>query len=387
MQGSISWWQRSLLAIGMVSILSGCAIFSDGSKINPPTPLEEFEAHVTLDPLWDAKIGRGNGKDYIQIVPAITGQAIFAAEARGRVVSMDRRNGNQIWKTDIGSDITGGVGAGEGLVLVGTNDGEVVVLSASDGSELWRRQLSSEVLAPPQVNSDIVLVQTMDDNLHALSPGSGEPLWVYDNSVPVLTLRGTSRPVLLEDLVIAGFANGKLLALDAKTGQQLWEYRVGIPTGDSELERMVDVDGDLAVADRTVFAASYQGRVAAVDVNSGVIRWDREVSSYLGMSVGGEYLYVANDEGHLMALDRQTSNRVWKQESLAYRQPTTPVALGPLVVVGDAQGYLHLLLSNTGTVVGRTRIDSSGIRSRPVVLGDTIYVMSNKGRLTAYQLN
>lgn len=387
MQNSTSWWQRSLLAAGMALVVSGCSIFSDGSKVNPPTPLEDFEAHVRLDVLWDTRVGRGNGDDYIQLVPAITGQAIFAAEARGRVIAMDRRSGERIWKTDIDSQVTGGVGAGLGLVLLGTEDGEVVALSATDGSETWRRQLSSEVLTPPQINAGIVLVQSMDDNLHALNPETGEILWVYDNSVPVLTLRGTSRPLLLDDLVVAGFANGKLLALDAKNGQQLWEYRVGIPTGDSELERMVDVDGDLAYADRTVFAASYQGRVAAVDVNSGVTRWDREVSSYLGMSVGGENLYVVDDAGYLMALDRQTSNRIWKQEGLAYRQLTMPVALGPLVVVGDAEGYLHLLLSNTGTVVGRTRIDSSGIRSRPIVRGDTVYVMSNKGRLTAYQLN
>lgn len=387
MRSSITWWQRSLLAVSVAMLVSACSIFSDGSKVNPPTPLEDFEQHVSLDVLWDTRVGRGNGDDYIQIVPAITGQAIFAAEARGRVVAMDRRNGERIWKTDIGSEITGGVGAGFGLVLLGTEDGEVVALSATDGSETWRRQLTSEVLAPPQINQSIVLVQSMDDNLHALNPESGEIVWVYDNSVPVLTLRGTSRPLLLEDLVIAGFANGKLLALDAENGQQLWEYRVGIPTGDSELERMVDVDGDLAYADRTVFAASYQGRVAAVDANSGVTRWDREVSSYLGMSIGGDYLYVADDAGYLMALDRQTSNRVWKQEGLAYRQPTMPVALGPLVIVGDAEGFLHLLLSNTGTVVGRTRIDSSGIRSRPIVRGDTVYVMSNKGRLAAYQLN
>lgn len=370
-----------------VLFLPACSLFGDKEPLLEPAELTDINPQVALEELWSTRIGSGNGEKYTQLAPVASGDNLFAADVRGRVVAVNRHNGDDLWEVDVEANLTGGVGAGYGLVLVGSEEGEVIALSAADGSQRWRSTVSSEVLAAPQVNGQVVLVQSTDDNLHALDPETGERRWTYDNTVPVLTLRGTSRPLLGDNLVVAGFANGKLVGLNAANGQLVWEYRVGIPTGDSELERIVDIDGELAAAGDTVYAASYQGRVSAVDAQTGVSRWDRDTSSHRGVGVDEEQVYLVDADGQLHALNRYSSQPVWQQDGLKHRGLTTPVVIGSSVVVGDFEGYLHLLAVGSGDFVGRVQLDSSGIRSRPLVLGDTLYVMSNGGRLAALRLN
>ncbi len=380
-------WRTWLALAAGVLLLPACSLFGGKEPLLEPAELNDINRVVALEELWSTRVGSGNGKKYTQLVPVVSDDNLYAADVKGRVIAVNRHNGDYLWEVDVEASLSGGVGAGYGLVLVGTEEGEVIALGAGDGSQRWRATVSSEVLVAPQTNGRVVLVQSTDDNLHALDPETGERRWTYDSTVPVLTLRGTSRPLVGESLVVAGFANGKLVGLNADTGQPVWEYRVGIPTGDSELERIVDIDGELAASGDTVYAASYQGRVSAVDAETGVSRWDRDTSSYRGVGVDDEQVYLVDADGHLQALNRYSSQPVWQQEGLKHRGPTTPVVIGSSVVVGDFEGYLHLLAVSSGDFVGRVQLDASGIRSRPLVMGDTLYVMSNGGRLAALRVN
>jgi outer membrane protein assembly factor BamB len=272
------------------------------------------------------------------------------------------------------------------MVLFGTRDARVFALSQQDGSRLWDAGVSSEVQSPPRTNGQIVAVQTVDGKLIALEATSGEQRWIYENSVPPLTLRGTSSPAMNGNLVMAGFSNGMLAAVDAGSGLLQWEQRVAIPQGRYDLERVIDIDGELLLNGSVVYAASYQGNVLGLDTRSGQVVWGEEASSYLGLATGLGNVYYVNDVSHVLALGRNDVSRVWENDALRLRQLTAPATTGNYVVAGDYEGYVHVISQIDGTMAGRTRVDRDGIRAPIIALGGELYVYGNSGRLRALQI-
>ena len=373
------WKTAALLTLAVLA--AGCS--SNDTKEPEPAELTKFEAEVELQKQWSRSIGEGQGETYNLLVPAVYGEQIYAADVEGLVVSVDRLTGKVNWKTDLEVPVSGAVGAGYGLVLVGTLRGEVIALDVASGEERWRSRVSSEVLAAPAVNGDIVLVQTQDDRLIALEIDTGAQRWSYEGSPAVLTLRGTGAPVLTNQLAIAGLSNGKVIALDTRRGLPVWEQRVAIPQGRSELERVVDIDGGLLLSGGTLYVATYQGRAAALDVESGRIQWQRDASTYSGVALGYGSVYLSLASGTVEGVDERSTTALWSNDALARRQLSAPAVFSSYVVVGDREGYLHLVSQVDGRFVARERIDSSGLRARPVVEGDWLYVFSNDGKLVA----
>jgi len=360
---------------------AGCS--SNSSKEPEPAELVKFDAEIQLDKVWSRSIGDGQGDTYKLLVPAVYGEQIYAADVDGLVVSMDRTTGKVNWKQDLDVSISGAVGAGYGLVLVGTLSGDVIALDVSTGEERWRSKVSSEVLSAPAINGDIVLVQTQDDRLIALEMDTGAQRWSYESAPAVLTLRGTGAPLLTNQLAIAGLSTGKVIALDTRRGLPVWEQRVAIPQGRSELERVVDIDGGLLLSGGTLYVGTYQGRAAALDVESGRVLWQRDASTYSGVALGYGSVYLSLADGTVESVDERSTTALWRNESLARRQLSAPAVFSSYVVVGDKEGYIHLLSQVDGRFVARERIDSNGVRARPVVDGDWLYVYGNGGKLVA----
>lgn len=374
---------RSKIAAWLVLslLVAGCS--SNDSKEPEPAELKKFPAEVSLDKRWSRSVGDGQGETYNQLVPAVYGDQIYVADVEGEVMSLDRFSGKVIWKKDLDTQVSGAVGAGFGLVLVGTLKGDVIALDVSDGAEKWRSRVRSEVLAPPAINGDIVLVQTQDDRLVALEMDTGAQRWSYESSPAVLTLRGTSAPLLTNQLAVAGLSSGKVVALDTRRGLPVWEQRVAIPQGRSELERIVDIDGDLLLSGGTLYVVTYQGRVAALDLQSGRILWQRDASSYNAVAQGYGSIYLSLASGTVEGIDERSTTVLWSNEDLARRKLSSPAVFSSYVAVGDLEGYLHLLSQVDGRFVARERIDSAGLRARPVVEGDWLYVFGNDGKLVA----
>ncbi|WP_312358183.1 outer membrane protein assembly factor BamB [Stutzerimonas balearica] len=369
----------ALLAVAVFA--AGCS--SNSSKEPEPAELVKFDAEIQLDKVWSRSIGDGQGDTYNLLVPAVYGEQIYAADVDGLVVSMDRTTGKVNWKQDLDVSISGAVGAGYGLVLVGTLSGDVIALDVSTGEERWRSKVSSEVLSAPAINGDIVLVQTQDDRLIALEMDTGAQRWSYESAPAVLTLRGTGAPLLTNQLAIAGLSTGKVIALDTRRGLPVWEQRVAIPQGRSELERVVDIDGGLLLSGGTLYVGTYQGRAAALDVESGRVLWQRDASTYSGVALGYGSVYLSLADGTVESVDERSTTALWRNESLARRQLSAPAVFSSYVVVGDKEGYIHLLSQVDGRFVARERIDSNGVRARPVVDGDWLYVYGNGGKLVA----
>ena len=386
---------RVLNILFVFSSLSACANFSwnpldwfgGDEEVNPPVELETIQAEVSLQTEWSVSIGNGQGSNYTEITPVIDGDVIFAASEDGDIAAIGASSGDIHWLTRLRTVITGGVGAGSGLVMVGTQQAEIVVLDHITGDELWRTSVSSEVLSPPQTNGDVVVAQTVDGKLLALDIEDGNQRWIYETNLPALTLRGTSRPVITSSgAVIAGFSNGTLVAVSAADGIWRWEERVAVPEGQYDIDRVIDVDGDLLLDGNRILASSYQGNLMAFDVASGRIVWGMEASSYHGLDRGFGNIYYCSDRSHIVAVRDNSNDIVWENENLAYRAITAPTAINNYVAVGDFEGYLHLLSQIDGRIVGRTRIDNDGVRSNLLVKDGWLYAYGNSGRLTALSL-
>jgi len=377
-----------VIGAALVVALGGCSAISDYVKggtenLDPPTPLEDFQPSTNIQVLWKRSVGSGADDAYLKLTPATDGESIFAAERAGTVRAFVATSGAPLWQTDTEAWVAGGPGVGSKHVLVGTSDGEVIALDRANGAIAWRVRVSSEVLSPPVEDADVVVARTTDGKLFGLAVGDGKQLWVYDRTVPVLTLRGTSTPALSSGAVIAGFDSGRMVALDIRNGQQIWEAAVASPSGRSELERMVDIDADPVIADGVIYVASFQGRVSALDLYSGNVLWRRDMSSYAGIAVDGRHLYVSDAEGQVWALERSGSASLWRQDKLRARAISAPAVVDRYVVVGDLEGYVHWLDRDDGAFGARVQVDGGAIVARPLVVGENIYVYSSRGTLTA----
>jgi len=386
--------KQPLAVVLLALMLGGCSTLSKwGSSIlggtdnaEPPAELTDIENPIKLKKLWDTSIGVGYDKQFINLMPFVSEGQLYIADRDGRVASLDARTGKKNWLVKTKKPISGGPGVGSGLVFFGTSDAELVALSIEDGSEVWTAEVSSEVLSIPQVDIDKVIVQASDGSVVALSVDTGEQLWIHDRSVPVLSLRGTSTPAIEQGLVIAGFANGKLVGLSAEQGFPVWEASIAIPQGRSEIDRLVDIDGDPVVVGGVVYVTTYQGHIAVIEASTGNQGWQRDMSSHVGLGVDFSQVYVTDDVSNVWAMSRQSGASEWKQDALANRKLTAPVPFEDYVAVGDFEGYVHLLSRYDGSLVGRFKVDSKGIQKKPLSRAGVLYVYGNSGNLAAYVL-
>ncbi|WP_097461730.1 outer membrane protein assembly factor BamB [Mangrovitalea sediminis] len=366
-----------------LTALSGC---SSDETFEQPTPLTDIKAKVELKSVWDESIGNGDSGQLLFLKPYITDKEVFAVSADGELEALTADKGDEIWDRDLDTKIIAGVGADDNQLYVVTESGQLLALSRKDGKEVWRRDLPDEVLAAPQSNGDSVVVQTIDGKVLSYAAKEGKKRWEYDSVVPVLSFRGTAQPYVTGDTVLAALANGDLVALDANNGTVLWQYTVGVPNGRTELERLVDIDGAPLVKDGKIYVVGYQGKVAELALQTGQELWSQKASSLESPELGLGNLYLSTADGRVEAYNLYSKAKVWTQSKLKYRQLTAPVTSGSYILVGDFEGYLHILSQLDGSIVGRKEVDDDGLRVSVIPKNGLIYVYGNGGELVAYRL-
>jgi outer membrane protein assembly factor BamB len=382
MSNAMRW--KTLAVLTLASIVVGCS--SSKEQELEPAPLPDFTEKASLQQEWSRSVGDGQGEFYNKLIPAIEGNRIFASDLHGEVMAIDRLTGDKIWEKDLKHQVSGAISVNGSLVFVGTLKGKVVALDANTGELVWSAKVPSEVLAPPISNGNVVVVQTQDDRVIGLDADTGKRLWISDNTPAVLTLRGTSAPLVTDTLAIAALSTGKVIALDVQNGAPVWQQKVTLPKGRSELERIVDIDGGLLLDSGVIYVVTYQGRLAGLDAESGQIIWQRDASSYVGLGEGLGSVYVSLASGVMESVDLNSASAMWSNEQLLRRQLTAPVVISNYVAVGDFEGYVHLLSQADGQYVGREKVDSDGLRVRPLVVDNWIYVFANGGDLVAYTI-
>jgi len=366
--------RRYLVLILVALFITACA---DEDNLNQPAELVPFASKYYLDVSWHASTGAGVNEQYVFLQPLILKNDVITASRNGLIKIFSREVGEVKSELEIEATISAGVGGDENIWLLATRDAYVIAIDGKKRRELWRTRVPSEVLARPLIQSDAVIVRTVDGKILSLNLDDGKIRWQYQRAIPDLTLRGSSEPVIARDKIFAGLADGRLIAISSKNGEVLWDIALAIPKGRSEIQRLIDIDGDAELYGRVLYASSFQGRVAAIDVERGQFLWARDFSTHTGVVLDDKTLFSSDDNGHVWALDRLNGATIWKQEKLEYRNLTRPTIVGDYIAVGDFEGYVHLLSRYDGHFVARYQLGqfdhvgwqlATGIVVPPIVL-------------------
>ena len=398
--------KRALILLILAAAVSSCAtiknFFNDVKKENlePPTPLTEFTPSVNVQKVWSERIGKGAAKTGARMRPAYANGKLYAAGVDGTIAALDAQTGRTLWQKCLGRrggfilhhgknslEWSGGPSVSGDLVVVGSLEGVVQALDASSGSEKWVVQLSSEIVTAPSIADGLVVVRSNDGRIYGLDAADGSRKWTYDRaSVPILSLRGNSAPHAINGAVFAGEDNGKVVALRLNDGNPMWEQLLAPGEGRSEIERLQDIDGTVAVGDGLIYASGYRGQVAALVAETGRPLWSHELSSYTGVAVASTQVYVADADSAVWALDLRTGASNWKQEGLKYRWVSETAAQGDMVVMGDQEGWVHWLAGSDGKFAARVRLSKNPIQAAPVVDGEMVYIEDTDGEVGAYRV-
>lgn len=379
-----NFFLTSLLALS----LAGCSgMFFDKDNTPKPSTLPAYAPQTLPHQIWSTNTGSGAEDDFLKMTPSINSAALYTASVNGVISSINKFNGQMNWQVHTHLPITAGPGVGDGIVVAGSQHGEIIALDQSNGKTHWQATVPGEILAQPAVNNGIVVVKTVNGYVRALSVSDGHALWSYQSSEPSLILRGASAPHIASNRVIAGFANGHLISLDSANGRLNWQQTVAVPEGAFAIQRMIDIDADPVIYNQHIYTATYQGNIASLAWGSGDILWSHNMSSYTGMSVSNDAIYISDAKSHLWALQPESGHQNWENKQLEYRNISGPAVIGQYVVVGDSQGFLHWINKNTGEYAARAYIDNSGIYTSPIVENGVLYALSNKGNLVAYKMN
>ena len=376
---------RIAVVLALAVALVGCGGKKDKSE--PPAELTDFQPSIVIDKVWSSKVGGKSERLRLGLRPATDGARIFAGAYDGQVASFDAETGDKVWSIKTGLPLTAGPGFGDGLLTFGTANGDLLALDAATGQERWRQPIGSEVLATPAIGSGVIVVRTVDGRLRGFSAANGSTVWTAEQTKPTLTLRGNTAPRVSGPLVVSGFNNGRVAAYEVANGDPAWEVAIANPTGRSELERLVDVSAGLQIVGNDVYVVGYHGRAVGIDLETGVVLWQQDMSSYAGLGADVNNVYVTSDFDAVVALERQSGTQLWRQEALRLRDVTAPTRFANTLVVGDYQGYVHWLSPDNGDFLARERAAGQRISGAPLVVGQNVYVQGDDGTVAAFTVH
>ncbi len=376
--------RAGLLFVVCALSLTACGFF-DKDNTPEPKPLVTFKPEIKPHRLWSTRAGAGIDDDYLKLSPTVSDTAVFTTSANGIVTSVNKITGHKNWQVDTRLPLSAGPGAGNGLVIVASRRGDILALQETDGAMRWKTTVRGEVLAEPAVSQNMAIIKTIDGYVRALSLSDGHEQWSFQEAEPSLILRGSSTPVMHDRNVIVGFASGNLAKLSLTDGDMQWTQAIAVAEGAFAIQRMIDVDADPIVFQHHIYAATYQGKIASLEWNSGQVLWSHDISSYTGMTADEDTVYITDAKSYVWAFNASSGSVNWRQEQLEARVITGPALMGNHLVVGDAQGYLHWMDKQDGHFAAREYVGA--MYAAPVVDNNILYVLTNKGDLIAYTLS
>ena len=378
----------------IIIVLASLALFAcgGGDKLHfaqegvSPKPEPDVDGEPFLARAWRRDLSGSFDAHSGRLFPALDGDQVVMAGPEGDVIAVDPASGETRWAVDLDITITGGVGAGDGLLAVSTHDGEVIALDRNDGAEKWRARVGGEVLAPVVIAPGVAVVRAGDAKVVGLDTADGQLLWTVQKSVEGLTVRGASRPLINGRGVVVGLADGRLLALDIDRGRVLWETPIGTRRGSNEVGRLADIDTDPALLGTVLYVASFQSRVVAMALGSPRVIWSADLSTLKNFGLDADRLYVTTDTGSVVALNRYSGERIWEQDRLSGRGVTGPLAIGGHLLVGDFEGTLYRIDPENGAIRAAQDVARGAIVQAPVEIDGQVIVVSEDGRVQALDL-
>lgn len=371
----------------VVVLLGSLFVFacSDSDNAEPPAELVDFEQTLNVEKLWSVSTGQGVGQLFVKLYPLILDDKIVVTDSQGKVSAFDLQTGEALWSTELNVVVSGGVGGDESHLIITSRNGHVILLDAN-GKLIWKIDASSEVLMPALIAGKFIIIRSVDGLIAALNLDDGSEVWTYKRDVPALSLRGNSSPIIKQGYIFNGLDNGRLVTLDLLDGRVVFDIPVSTPSGRSELDRLVDVDGHSVIEKDTLYMSSYQGRVVSIDIRRGQLNWSRKLSTYSGVDFTNGDLFLSDDKDSIWALSSSNGATLWKQDKLKYRRITLPAHINHSIVVADYEGYLHFLSPFDGHFLARVETDGSGVIVPPINHNGRLYVVTRAGELFVFSL-
>lgn len=373
---------RFIVVLLSAFLISACG---DSDNSEPPAELIDFEQTLKVKELWSVDTGLGVEQLFVKFFPLLLNDRIVVTDRNGTVSAYNINTGDKLWETELEIVVSGGVGGNENNLVVTSRNGHVFLLD-SKGELIWQVDASSEVLMPAQIAGNLIIIRSVDGLISALNIDDGSEVWTFKRDVPALSLRGNSSPIIKQGYIFNGLDNGRLVTLDLLDGHTVFDIAVASPSGRSELERLVDVDGHAVIEKDMLYMSSYQGRIVSIDIRRGQLSWSRKLSTYSGVSYSSSGLFISDDKDSIWALDSSNGATLWKQEKLKARHITRPVAIKNALVVADFEAYLHFLSPFDGHFIARVETDGSGIIVPPIERDGRLYVITRDGELSAFEL-
>lgn len=397
------------LALVLTTALSGCTTvsnwFAEEEEIAIRT-LKPIDAQFAPQEVWEESVGDGIGDYFSRLRPVSDGETVFVASRHGLVKALDVANGETRWEQDFAnyddegmlsaisrlwqsgqSARIGGLALESGILYIGTENGAVMALDASTGELSWSASVPGEIMAAPAVADNTVVVNTGAGSLFALNAETGEQLWVSEGDVPPLSLRGISTPVAASGGALVGTPTGKVQVNILDSGMVAWETAITQPSGATELERIVDVDVTPVLYGGIVYAISYNGTLAAIELRSGRVIWKREYGAYRDLTLNNNQLFVVDTNSVVYGLDRRNGVEMWSQSSMKKRNLTEAQPVGEHLVVGDRWGFIHWIEQESGKVVARYDLggddEDESVYVSPLPVGDKLIAVTRDGTVAA----
>ncbi len=377
---------KAKIWVVMLCVLAqGCSKIDDYmlGKDNTPKPksLVELQDKVKVSPGWSTSVGKSSkNREYLRLKPVLQGGVIYTADTSGLVKAVKSNNGQTLWTTQLKHGLVSGPTIANGYLVVNSNNASVIVLDKANGKQLWQAKVSGEILSPPAIAHKKIIAKTIDGKVYAFNLTNGQQLWMTEHGAPSLILKASSSPVIVGNLVLIGFSDGKMDALDMNTGRVVWQRSIAYASGSSDVERLVDIDADPIIENNVAYLATYQGYIGALSLTDGQFIWRKPGSVYKNMRLSGNTLYISDSHDVLWSINKQNGQVNWKQNKLKARGLTEPTLIRNNLVVGDKTGYLHFIDAQTGEMLARYKT-SSGVNISPNVAGRKLYVFTDNGML------
>ena len=373
-----SFKYRNLIVLCSIFIISSCSSmdglrFWKSDEIDPDEPkkLVSFLNQKNIVIEWKNSF---KGENEIgNFLPDFSAQNLFFSDASGNVSSINASTGDRNWSIEL-NFLASGTSAGFGLVVVSDIDGNVIAVDQNDGSKLWSTNVKGEVLSKVAIDAKVVVVKTGSGELLGLDRENGEILWSYRSKLPLLTVRGSSSPVIVDDLVYVSFDNGRLGVFELNSGFQVWDGAISYVKGVSELENLIDSDSSPVVDGGLIYTTNYQGNLNIFDTAQKRSVWSYETSSFYSPIVSRGMLTIVEANSGLRSFALKTLQESWTNDDYINRDLSNAVSYKGSLVVGDFEGYVHVIDTLNGKTIGRKKISRKPIKSI-LSRSDSLYII------------
>ena len=373
----------------LVFLTSSCSSldslrFWQSDEIDPDEPkiLSSFSNQKNITIAWKKSFKGENKMGNFQ--PDFSSQNLFFSDITGNVVSINSETGIENWSSKL-NFLASGTAAGFGIVIVSDIEGNVIALNQNDGSQLWTSNVKGEVLTKAAIDAKIVVVKTGSGGLIGLEKETGNIQWSYRSKLPLLTVRGNSSPIIVDDRIYASFDNGRLAVFEIDSGFPIWDGAISYVSGVSELENLIDSDSDPVVDGGLVYTTNYQGNLNIFDVAQKRSVWSYETSSFYSPIITRGMLMVIEADSQIKSFSLKTLEESWINDDYLNRSLSNAVTYKGNIVTGDYEGYLHVIDPLNGKTIGRKKISRNPIKTI-YSRSDSLYVIDEAFNLISVNL-